>query len=427
MIIPDKTILTDNTAMSIVIKSICNNDSKNIVQKAVIPAIKKTLFILIIILYIILLPKSSNMKALLTHIIFYDIIITGGSNMKKILANIICFMILISMSGCTVIKKDLSPAIWMGPNNMYNMLKYDTSEYEQTFSQIDDFHFFIGNIAPSSNPDIEQMQQVAKILNNYDFDLSLETGGIYNHDWGDNCGQQSAAVDIAAIHNWYANGGRKITNIFMDEPIGRVTTPLGAGWGSGDHYFSYEKAGEELADYLTAMYAEFGEMNFYIGSNFPHWGWKSKPACLGSKENPLGRGDWYEALTTVLDVLKRRNVKIAGLIIDNPYDYTWKSDGSDYILTLFDVERFAHENNLKFNLIINTEAEGTAFEEYTLLYLEEYLARGGRPDSFIVESWYVWGPDFGPEILTSSRQVSITATTLKVINYCKDFFQINIK
>ena len=105
MIIPDKTILTDNTAMSIVIKSICNNDSKNIVQKAVIPAIKKTLFILIIILYIILLPKSSNMKALLTHIIFYDIIITGGSNMKKILANIICFMILISMSGCTVIKK----------------------------------------------------------------------------------------------------------------------------------------------------------------------------------------------------------------------------------------------------------------------------------------------------------------------------------
>jgi hypothetical protein len=114
-------------------------------------------------------------------------------------------------------------------------------------------------------------------------------------------------------------------------------------------------------------------------------------------------GDYHEAILKLVAAVKRHDVPLKGITVDNPYDYAMGTmpmphvtniDHAkiDWTARILDLERIAHENGLEFNLIINAEESGGAnMAQYckdTLAFQEMYTARGGRPDRWIVQSWY---------------------------------------
>jgi hypothetical protein len=64
----------------------------------------------------------------------------------------------------------------------------------------------------------------------------------------------------------------------------------------------------------------------------------------------------------------------------------------DWVERVRDFERYARSEKLEFNLIVNCQDGGkdsdALFSRNTLTYVDLYRNAGGRPDRYIVQSWY---------------------------------------
>ena len=342
--------------------------------------------------------------------------------MRKLLLFILTVILVLTFTSCTVRKEsNLSndvPLFRMGPASSFEILSYDEEDIKNTLLNIDEYNIFVGNL---SNADDGQIKELIELLIKYDVKTVVECGGTLNHEWGERCGETSAEIELTTFRRWVSMGG-KIDCLFLDEPIGRVTTPLGAGWGSPDvEYLTYEQQGNELGDYIEAVRAELGDVEIYIGANFPHWGWKGIRAYLGGDSNPLNRGDYYTALSTALDCLEKRDIKVTGVQIDNPHEYSGHKGDISYSEVIRDVEDTVHNLGLKFNMIVNSEGGMKSpqhFARSSLLYLEEYLNGGAKPDVLTLESWYSYPDKAGPE----TEPYTMCNTMLRFMELAKSFY-----
>ncbi len=92
---------------------------------------------------------------------------------------------------------------------------------------------------------------------------------------------------------------------------------------------------------------------------------------------------------------------------------------TDWVERVRDLERYARSEKLDFNLIINCQIGGgtsdALFSENTLKYLDLYHGAGGRPDRYIVQSWY----DYPKTIVPETRAGSMTHLVAEVIRRTK--------
>jgi alpha-L-fucosidase len=111
-----------------------------------------------------------------------------------------------------------------------------------------------------------------------------------------------------------------------------------------------------------------------------------------------------------LSVLARAHERIDFLHADAPYDYDQAlPNGWQKVVAL---EQAVRARGLRFGLIYNSEAGGTAgdepFHDQALAALRAYQAAGGNPGDLLLQSWYPY-----PDVMVPEDQANTFTNTAK--------------
>ena len=212
-------------------------------------------------------------------------------------------------------------------------------------------------------------------------------------------GEHTARVEIAKLRSlWQA--GHPPDYLVLDDPMRRLTipgqdSPAQVIQGMAD----YPGAAREICSYMRVMREKFPAVRFVVILNFPNWGWKGEPAYLlgPGRPNAMNWGDAHVAMETLFSVMRAEKQSISAIQADFPWRYYAErptdavAASVDWPGRLLQLEAYARSNGVRFHLTANSETgyvSAQAFAEDSLRYLDAYLAAGGKPDHFVVQSWY---------------------------------------
>ena len=235
--------------------------------------------------------------------------------------------------------------------------------------------------------------------------IAVETAGLYGNQPGET-GLKSARAELSILNRVVVAGGR-IQTLTLDGPISRVIRGgrrKGDGGAAGTLGYLLNESVDHLATYMETVRRAHPEIGIGLIVNFAHWDFEGRESYFGASSYSAGSGHGYDE---VLDALLARGVQIRFVHADSPFDYLtavrspynprWKGE-RDRLLAL---EAYCRRKGLGFGLICNTEARQRGsdreFYEQTLQSLQLYRAFGGRPDTFIVESWFEFPRRLLPE------------------------------
>jgi hypothetical protein len=312
-----------------------------------------------------------------------------------------------------------SPEVWLCTARAFDLAGAG-ARWDFVRRRLTGVQLFIDQVN-TAGPD--ELRSLVEVVEEAGLKVSIECGGTLSFaPLDDTNGEESARIELAKIDKWYRAGG-KVDYLNLDGPVRRLLYPASRR-RRASAFTSIGRCARELTDYTRVVNRRYPEIQFFLLTNFPNWGYRGGVSYHGRGENRQDWGDYDEVVTTALEILDEANVPLAGVTVDNPYEYLI---GEHFSVTLRDpaevnwlrrvraYEDFARERGLEFNLIINSEAGGKqsdrAFHERTLKMLEAYLAAGGRPTRYIVESWY----EHPKAIVPEDEPHSLTALVKAVI------------
>lgn len=321
-------------------------------------------------------------------------------------------------------KTEAIPEVWLCPpsNRVLDLIEEDVN-VEFSLKGVAGLKLYIGLMKSARHSDLVAL---AKLIRENDLEVVVELGGTLNHDWQDQAGEKSAGVELAKLRKWYGAGG-KVDYIDIDGPVRRLMGYAGWGKDPSRKFVSYDRCAKELMDYLYAVRKVYPEIQFFLLTNFPNWGYKTGLSYHARGPKRQDQGDYHEVVTSVLKALKRSKISLAGATVDNPYGYfvgthrsaTLKDPGTvDWIARVRAYEEFCRENGWEFNLIVNSEIGGKEsdkrFFEDTLDMVDRYQKAGGRPRRYFVQSWYKYPSEIVPETAPYSMTALTKAILLKL-------------
>ena len=277
----------------------------------------------------------------------------------------------------------------------------------------------IDNAAP------EQLAALVRLVKEHHFQVAVELGGCLDFaPMDDTAGEWSARLELAKLEKFYAAGGQ-VDFLDVDGPIRRLMHPEERR--DGKRFDSIEKAADELVDALRLHQAAHPKTRFWLLSNFPNWGWRGDVSYHARGPRRQDYGDDYEAVQIVLRKLGSAGIPLAGITVDNPYEYLIGEHSSvslkdpksvDWLKRVRSYEDFARERGLEFNLIVNSERGGQESDERfyreTLQMVDIYRKAGGRPARWLVQSWYPHPKQIEPETAPHSMTALVKAAIEKV-------------
>ncbi|MEZ6196704.1 MAG: hypothetical protein R3F20_13420 [Planctomycetota bacterium] len=290
------------------------------------------------------------------------------------------------------------PEIWLAPNaGRFLELGRAPGEWSATRAALSGVKFYVDGL--STAPEAE-LSALAAALASGDRPtaVAIEVGGLLNHDWGDEIGERSAAIELEKIARWRRSGGR-VDRLEIDGPIRRAFGHDAWGRDPASRFTEVSRATRELADYIEAMRAALGPVPVSLLVNFPNWGWRGEPAVTGTPEAPMRWGDYAAVLPEVVRVLAARGITLDGLVVDDPWEYLAGRKGRDGAGPRVDAARrlrelatLAEEQGLACDVIANSEDGGAgsdaAFLEATDAMVEHLRRWGPRPRRLVLQSWY---------------------------------------
>jgi acetyl esterase/lipase len=245
----------------------------------------------------------------------------------------------------------------------------------------------------------EQLGRLVRLIRAQGYQVSVECGGTLDFAPMDETnGEVSARIELAKLAKFYAAGGR-VDFLNLDGPVRRLMHPEKRR--DGKRFDSVEKAADQLVEYVTLVRQAHPEIRFFLLTNFPNWGYRGDVSYHARGPQRQDYGDYDTVVRVVLDKLKTAGIPLAGVTVDNPYDYLVGEHFSvnlrdpksvDWLGRVRTYEDFAREQGLQFNLIVNSQRGGHASDEAfytdTLKMVETYVKAGGRPTRWFVQSWY---------------------------------------
>jgi hypothetical protein len=328
-----------------------------------------------------------------------------------------------------------SPQVWMAVLPM-QVLGEKPKEWEDVQQRLDGMKFWQSQI---DDTPVEKLRPLIQLLDGRHIDIVIE-----NNYWpgpvDEEIGHRGAEAEIARIDK-IAKAGGKVKAIDLDDPVRRLfypEYPTNMEHGNMDVAWCVR----QLIVYMKEVRKTYPDVDFYVLSNFPNWSYKDGPSYWGgdAKNKMANWGDYWPVLQAVVEMTKEAGVPVRGLTIDNPYDYAIGKARSpylkdptsvDWIARIRDAEDYVRKQGLEFNLIYNAETAGGklesdkvvgngAMEDYckdTLAYIKLYRERGGKPDRYIIQSWYKH--PIAEEVLPESKPFSFTALVKQVIEEVK--------
>ena len=323
---------------------------------------------------------------------------------------------------------DRRPEVWMHHRD-WRALAEGEQAWRFVAENVDGVQFFIDSVRrPATGP----LERLGGILQKNGISVSVECGGTLGGFLPrGNVGQHSAEHELGKLRN-LTEAGIRLDYLNIDGPVRRLLHP-NAGGRRGrtniEPIESIDRAVDELLVYLRAVRKEHPDVKFFILTNFPNWGYKGDVSYHARGPQRNDWGDYFTVVETVIRKTRQADLPIAGLTVDNPYDYALGEHRSvslddpkqvDWIARLLDLERYVKSEGLEFNLILNSERGGETsdrkFYEETLQFLDLYLERGGTPKRFIIESWYPHPRAVVPE----SEPYTMTALVKAVIERVRE-------
>jgi len=294
------------------------------------------------------------------------------------------------------LRENCFPEVWLCTAGVFDLGRPD-ARWDYVRNRLTGIQMYIDRIDKAS---LEDVQRLAGVVRNNGLKVSVECGGTLGFaPLDDRNGEVSAQIELRKLDKWRQAGGR-IDYLNLDGPIRRLLYPR-RGKRRIKGFESVESCANELMDYIHAVRTVYPKVQFFLLTNFPNWGYRGRPSYHARGPNRQDWGDYDEVIQTVLRVAGKRNIHIAGVTVDNPYEYLvgehvsvknpvpWKIDWMGRVRAY---EDFIRQQGLDFNLIINSEKGGKAsdreFYERTLKMLDATLRAGGKPTRYIVQSWY---------------------------------------
>lgn len=325
-----------------------------------------------------------------------------------------------------VTAKTKTPEVWMLHPDPLPLIEKD-ADWDYVRKNIDTIGVFIDwvNTCPS-----DKLKEFTGILKKNRIKLLVECGGTLEFSGLDEkSGERSAEMELAKLAKLDA-AGYSPDYLNLDGSVRRLMFPDPMYITDGKKPFdSVDKAVDQLIIYMKLVKKKYPGIKFFILTNLPNWGWKGHPSYWGTgATGPMNWGDYHEVNEITLNKLKEACIPAYGVTVDNPYEYAVGINPSpalpdpgkyDLMGRIRELEDITRSKGLKFQLIINSEQGGMtsdkAFYENTLKYLDAYRAAGGKPDIYIVESWYKYPIAVTPE----TKPYSMTALVKKIIEKVK--------
>ncbi len=326
------------------------------------------------------------------------------------------------------------PEVWMSVLHE-RPLSDKPEEWKQLRSQIDGFKFWSGQIDTRTD---EALQPFVPLFAKHKIQVALErmywppaisdpTMEWYGGKAGplDNTtGERAAVPEVERIQKWHRLGGA-VRFIDVDDPMRNLIHPNWPKSFSGG--LDFKQAVQQFIAYMLAVRNADPDVEFFVIVNFPLWAWKDQPSYVGNEF----LGDYSQVLELLISEAKLANCGLRGVTADSPYEMTTGSYRAEWLAPapydpsrvnwlarLLDLEQTVHREGLEFNLVVNShEAKAAGYCQATLEYVRMYKKAGGKPDRWIVQSWYTY-PEAN-EVLPESNENTFTHLTQQIIREVK--------
>jgi len=311
-----------------------------------------------------------------------------------------------------------NPEVWMCYRDPMGLFD-EGADAEFVRKHVSGIKLYIGTVrkAPA-----DKLAALVKNLKAHHIPLAVECGGTLGFvKLDDSNGVQSARRELRAFDRVYRAGG-KIDYLDLDGPVRRLLYPP-----RGKGFESVGRCAAALMDCLRTHSKAHPGMKFWLLTNFPNWGYRGDVSYHARGPKRQDWGDYDTVIRTVLDHAKEAGIRFAGVTVDNPYEYAVGEHRSaklpdpkkvDWIKRIRAYEDFAKSRGLEFNFIANSEVGGKAsasqFRERTLKMIDAYVAAGGKPTRYIIQSWYPHPTRLVPETDEESMTSLVKAAILKL-------------
>lgn len=329
-----------------------------------------------------------------------------------------------------------SPEVWMAVLPV-EVLGKENAAWDYVQHHLDGLKFWQHQIDGAT---VEQLRPLVRLLTEHDIDIVIENNPPWPGPVDEGIGERAAKAEIARIDK-VAQAGGKVAAIDVDGPVRRLFYP--------DYPTSFAHGNMDIAwcvqqfiVYMKAVRKVHPHVEFYALTNFPNWGYKGGPAYWGADQDnkQYNWGDYWPVLKAIVEMTKEAGVPVRGLTVDNPYDYAigrvpspqLKDPASvDWLGRLRDMEDYVRKQGLEFNVIFNAQISGGdlsseqvvgngSMDQYyqdTLAFIKLYHERGGKPDRYIMQSWYKH--PVAQEVLPEDKPPAFTALVKEVLEQVK--------
>jgi penicillin amidase len=296
------------------------------------------------------------------------------------------------------------PEVWLCTGSVGELLRPD-ADWSFVKQNLDGIKFYVGLL---HQPPPGQLAELVAMVRELGLQVAVELGCCLDFGPMDETnGEWSARSEIAALDRWYAVGGT-VDYLDLDGPVRRLLFPENRD--DGKRFDSLEAAVAQVVKAVDTFRAAHPGMQYWHLTNFPNWGYKGGVSYHARGPNRQDYGEYDDAHRLVLDKLRTAALPLEGVTIDNPYDYLVGEHLSvnlkpattvDWIRRVRDYEDRSRSEGLTVNLIVNSERGGqqsdALFAAETLKMVDAYREAGGRPDRWIVQSWYPYPKAVVPE------------------------------
>jgi hypothetical protein len=295
------------------------------------------------------------------------------------------------------------PEVWMCTGDVDELVRPD-ADWSFVRRNLAGIKLYVGLL---HQPKPGQIERLVKMVKANRLQVAVELGCCLDFGPMDETnGEWSARSEVAALDRWYVAGG-KVDYLDLDGPVRRLMNP---DRSDGKRFTSMEAAADQVVKSVGAFHKAHPAMKFWHLTNFPNWGYKGDVSYHARGPARQDYGEYDDAHRLVFEKLRAAGTPLAGVTIDNPYDYLIGEHMSvnlrppssvDWLKRVRDYEDRCRAEGLEVNLIVNSERGGmksdALFAEETLKMVDTYLKAGGKPTRFLVQTWYPYPKQVVPE------------------------------
>lgn len=321
------------------------------------------------------------------------------------------------------------PEVWLCAGDRILELLQPGAEWPFAKQHLTGIKVYVGQLygkrSETKEQTTERLRPLARFVRANNLRVAVELGGCLDFStMDDSAGEWSARHELAALANFYAAGGQ-VDYLDLDGPIRRLMHPENRR--DGRRFESIDKAANELVDSLRLHRAAHPDIEYWLLTNFPNWGWRGDVSYHARGPQRQDYGDYDQVVRIVLEKLCAADIPLDGVTVDNPYDYLVgehfsvklpDSKSVNWLARVRSYETFAREQGLTFNLIVNSERGGQESDERffrdTVAMVDTYQGAGGRPTRWFVQSWYPHPKQMLPETAPHSMTALVKAVIERV-------------